>query len=145
MLTQYNRVIFLAPNFFAISIDCSISFRLAIPVESIIGLLVNAIFLINNTIPDLVLGVSKQFKSGIKSGFHMTGNEFRIFIESSFIKAEIGKVNNSSVIAIGTVYETPNRFNIEFDINCYNIIKNTTLNKISPADNITASLSLSIT
>ena len=104
----------------------------------------NSIFLNNNNLPDLVLGVSKEFTNGIKSGFHMTGNEFRFFIESSIIKAEIGKINNSAIVAIGAIYETTNRLNVEFDINYYNILKNITTNKINPTNNLTAAISLSI-
>lgn len=104
----------------------------------------NLIFLNNNTIPDLLLGVSKKLKNNLNTGFYMTSNEFRIFIQSSILKAEVGKINNSSVVSIGTVYKTNNRLNIEFDVNCYNIVKNIALNKTNPADNLTASLSLSI-
>ena len=47
LLTQYNKQISLDPYFFAILKVSSISFKLAIPVDMIIGFFVLAIFFIN--------------------------------------------------------------------------------------------------
>ena len=101
------------------------------------------VFLRKSTHPQLILGISKQFKNGIKTGFLSTTNESRIFIQSSFAKMEIGRIFNSRVISVGAIYEHENNLNVEFDINFYDIIKGITSNKSNFTNNMTIAITLS--
>ena len=56
---------------------------------------------------------------------------------------EIGHIGNTTLLSTGVIYQSSSMLNVEFDLNFYNIIKNTTLNKSELKDNITASLTLS--
>ena len=56
---------------------------------------------------------------------------------------EIGHIGNTTLLSTGVIYQSSAMLNVEFDLNFYNIIKNTTLNKSELKDNITASITLS--
>ena len=103
--------------------------------------------ILHSTSPILLLGASKTFSNGIESGFITSGDEFRIFIQSSIMKIEIGKISSSPIFSVGIIYETKNRLNVEFDINYYDIIRKDNLlstTNMFITENFTSSISLSI-
>ncbi len=101
------------------------------------------VFLRKSSEPEILLGVSKKMNDYLKGGIVMKKNEFRIFIQSSSIKMELGKINNSTAFSIGGIYRTNNNLNVELDVNIYNIIKNATLNGFGIQNNLTTSITLS--
>ena len=105
--------------------------------------LYESVFLRDHTNPKLILGASKQINNKLKVGILATTNESRIFIQSSIAKIEIAHIGNTTLLSAGAIYESSSMLNVEFDLNFYNIIKNTTLNKSELKDNITASITLS--
>ena len=72
-------------------------------------------------------------------------------MQSSIFKVEVGKINTSPVIAVGAIYDSGNRLNVEFDVNYYGIVKDNSLNNgnlplttYKSMRNMTASISLSV-
>lgn len=101
------------------------------------------VFLREVTNPEFLVGISSQINNNFKIGFLMNKSEQRISLQSSYAKMALGRANSSAVFSIGGIYNVNDDLNLEFDLNIYNIIENTIINKTKFQNNLTASISLS--